>query len=204
MTTSQVPDYQAAGLDQQRVFRLVLEAMSRPGRLITVDAPEGSETTLNAATVAVARTLLDDSTPVWIDPGLADDTVLEFLRFYCGCPITTDPEEAAFAFAAGGVLVLDRFSVGDDEFPEASTTVVLQVERLTIGSDVVLAGPGIDGTVGIADPGLPTDFWTQWAVLAPLYPCGIDIILTAGDTLCGLPRTVRRVIGPPCPIDEGR
>lgn len=196
MTTSQVPDYHAAGLDQQRVFRLVLEAMSRPGRLVTADAPEGTETALNAAAVAVAQTLLDDSTPVWIDPDLVEDAVLEFLRFYCGCPVTADPGAAAFAFAADRLPDLDRFSVGDDEFPEASTTVVLQVERLADGTDVVLAGPGIDGTAGIADPGLPADFWTQWAALAPLYPCGIDVILTSGSTLCCLPRTVRRVIGP--------
>lgn len=195
MMTSQTPGHSATGLDQQQVFRLVLEGMSRPGRLVTLDASEEQSMALNAASVAVARTLLDETTPVWIDPDLADDAVLEFMRFYCGCPITTDPGAASFAFAAGGMPDLEQFSVGDDEFPEASTTLVLQVERLADGSDVVLSGPGIDGTAGIADPGLPADFWTQWAALIPLYPCGVDVILTAGSTLCCLPRTVRRVIG---------
>ncbi len=194
--TAHMLDHNAAGLDQQRVFRLVLEGMSRPGRLVRIDESEEPVTALNAATVAVARTLLDESTPVWIDPDLAEDAVLEFLRFYCGCPVITDPGTAAFAFAARGLPALDRFSVGDDEFPEASTTVVLQVDRLVVGSDVILAGPGVDGTAGIADPGLPANFWDQQAALTPLYPCGIDCILTAGDTLCCLPRTVRRVIGP--------
>lgn len=193
--TAHIPDYNAAGLDQQRVFRLVLEGISRPGRLVTLDASEEPALALKTGAVAVARTLLDESTPVWIGPDLADDTVVEFLRFYCGCPVTADPAAAAFAFAAGELPALDRFSVGDDEFPEASTTVVLQVDRLVVGSDVTLAGPGVDGTAGIADPGLPTNFWDQRAALTPLYPCGIDVILTAGDTLCCLPRTVHRVIG---------
>jgi len=195
--SSHMSDYNAASLDQQRVFRLVLDGMSRPGRLVALDASEEPALALNAGAVAVARTLLDESTPVWIDPGLADDAVVDFLRFYCGCPVTADPAAAAFAFAAAVLPALDRFSVGDDEFPEASTTVVLQVDRLAAGSDVILAGPGVDGTAGIADPWLPTDFWTQWAALTPLYPCGIDVILTTDDTLCCLPRTVRRVTGRP-------
>ncbi len=194
---AQSPDHNTAGLDHQRTFRLVLEGMSRPGRLVTLDAGERPVAALNAASAAVARTLLDDTTPLWIDPALADDSVIDFLRFHCGCPVTADPGAAAFALAGDGLPALERFSIGDDEFPEASTTIILQVERLAPGADVVLAGPGIDGTSGIADPGLAADFWPQWAALTPLYPCGIDIILTAGDTLCCLPRTVRRVLGRP-------
>jgi len=39
--------------------------------------------------------------------------------------------------------------------------------------------------------GLPDDFAAQWAANHTLYPCGVDLVLCAGERLCALPRSVR-------------
>ena len=185
-----------AALDRQRTFRLTLQAMARPGLIAELDtreadARESAPEPMNPAAAALALTLFDDDTPVWLDGAAATEPVREFLSFQCGCPIVEDPRQAAFALAAGGTPSLHDFAVGTDEFPESSTTVILQVERLADGSEVILSGPGIDGAASIAEPGLPAALWREWAELSALYPCGVDLILVHGRSLCCLPRTVR-------------
>ena len=180
-----------AVLDRQRTFRLTLQAMARPGLIAEVDAREAAPEPMAAASAALALTLFDDDTPVWLDAAAATEPVREFLSFQCGCPIIDDPQQAAFALAAGDTPSLHDFAVGTDEFPESSTTVILQVDRLAAGREVILSGPGIDGTASIADPGLPAALWREWAELSALYPCGVDLILVHGRSLCCLPRTVR-------------
>ena len=51
-------------------------------------------------------------------------------------------------------------------------------------------GPGIDGRTAVAVAGLSDDFWQDWAANHGLFPCGVDIVFTAGTELCALPRSV--------------
>ena len=105
----------------------------------------------------------------------------------------TAPSDGAFAIVAGSIPPLVSFNPGSDEFPENSTTIVAQVERLETGTAITLSGPGIDGVTAIGDPGLPKDFWLQRMELEPLYPCGVDVILTAQHRLACMPRSVQRI-----------
>ena len=36
----------------------------------------------------------------------------------------------------------------------------------------------------------PDGFWTEWTANHALFPCGVDILFTSGDQLCGLPRSI--------------
>ena len=50
---------------------------------------------------AVALTLCDHDTPLWLDPGLAtSEAVVAWLNFHCGAPLTTDAAEAQFALVS--------------------------------------------------------------------------------------------------------
>lgn len=177
--------------DAQAVFRAILDATSHPGRIIKV--PEQhlplDQGDLSKAATAVALTLLDLDTPVWLDAALT--SCRDFLRFHCGSPVANHPDQSRFAFAAAPIHLpaLAAFDLGTPQFPERSTTVVVEVPQLDNADDVTLRGPGIESSEHIRIVGLPTDFWSARASLASLFPLGIDLIFTCGAKLAALPRT---------------
>lgn len=70
-------------------------------------------------------------------------------------------------------------------------TLILQVNGLGDGPELVLAGPGLQAPARLAVNCLPDGFTTAWAANHALYPRGIDMILCAADELAALPRSVR-------------
>ncbi|MBP0595523.1 phosphonate C-P lyase system protein PhnH [Paraburkholderia sp. LEh10] len=195
--------------DTQAVFRTLLDTLSRPGKIGTIDdvLPASRNHALNharsdarnnlphvradLAAFAALLALCDYSTPVWL---AQPDAVLgSALRFHTGAPLVDEPQDAAFAYVhdASMLTPLSSFALGEPETPEQSVTLIIRVDSLTQGLPVVLDGPGIEHTHTIAPSGLPERFWRERAELAPLFPCGIDCYLVCGDTLIGLPRTTR-------------
>lgn len=175
--------------DTQRVFRAVLDALAQPGRVVRVPVILRPPAPLETAAAAVLLTLADFETPVWLqDPRAA---VYGYVRFHCGAPLVGRPREARFAvvtdpLAAPALAELDS---GDPEYPDRSTTLILQVRDLQCGSGVKLTGPGIRDAVHVAVGGLPSDFWRQWQRNHALFPCGVDVVFACGSTVMGLPRT---------------
>jgi alpha-D-ribose 1-methylphosphonate 5-triphosphate synthase subunit PhnH len=84
-------------------------------------------------------------------------------------------------------------SLGSIEYPDRSTTVILQVESLTQGQVYELRGPGIDGTVVLRAVIEPRDLFERLAINATLFPRGIDVVLVHDDDIVALPRTTRLV-----------
>lgn len=179
--------------ESQAVFRKVMDAVSRPGTIQDVsfapDAPEG----LDRAAGAVALTLFDFETPLWLDPALQGGKVESWLRFHAGCPLTTDPLAAAFALVTdiGAMPALGVFNQGDAKYPDRSTTLVIQLASLEGGPAVTLRGPGIKDEARLALPGLPAGFWDQVQTNGAQFQFGVDLIFAAGDRLTALPRTTR-------------
>src|SRR5215469_16069832 len=113
----------------QATFRAVLDAMARPGTVQPIAAVPSAPPPLAAGAAAIALTLCDHDTPVWLDGDLrANPEVADWLRFHCGCPVIDDPGRAAFAFARGAmVAAFEAFNLGTADYPDRSTTLVLQV-----------------------------------------------------------------------------
>ncbi len=181
-------------LNGQRVFRAIMDALSRPGRLLAIEPPPEPPAPLTAELAAVALTLCDHDTPVWLDPALLEaDAVCQWLAFHTGAPPITEPQEAAFALISDAALLpsLERFSQGTDEYPDRSTTIVVALPALEGGAPLTLRGPGIKGEATIAPVGLPTDFVAQRADNEARFPRGVDLLLVAPGGVIGLPRTTR-------------
>jgi len=183
-------------ISAQSTFRSVMDAMARPGSVQRIAAIAGTPRPMMPGTAAIALTLFDHDTPLWLDPAMSvtPDTA-KWLKFHTSAPIVPDPSVSAFALVADAAALpaLDRFSFGTPEYPDRSTTLILQVDSLTDGPPLALRGPGIDGSATLRATIEPSDLFKRLSINAALFPRGIDVVLVAGDVIAAIPRTTRLV-----------
>ncbi len=183
-------------LSAQCTFRSVMEAMARPGSVARIVAEVGTPAAMMRGTAAIALTLFDHDTPVWLDPAMSETSeVTKWLKFHTGAPVVADSSISHFALIgdAAALPALDRFAFGSNEYPDRSTTLILQVASLTQGHRLVLQGPGIDGSAMLQAAVQPADLFERLDINAALFPRGIDVVLVAGDAIVAIPRTTRLV-----------
>ena len=196
--------------DAQTCFRTLLEAMSQPGKTVSLSVMP-PVTYLNATMpaaclagmVCIALTLCDTETPVWLDACLDTPAMRQHLRFHCGCPIVPDPGQASLAFIgnARGMPRFDRFSSGDPEYPDRSATLIIAADLTAADPDRRLSGPGVSNAHNpqgllFGSASLPAWFWDDRAENEAGYPQGVDVFFvesrqTVSDSvrIAGLPRT---------------
>ena len=183
--------------DAQGVFRTVMDALARPGLVrrfvsrLTPPAP------LSPELAALALTLADADTPIWLDARLAGSAaVSEFLRFHTGAPIVGDPSGAAFGLIAdpGDCPAFSAFAQGTPDYPDASATLILAVDNLSEGGGLGFEGPGIRGRTHLDAAPLPPDWPERLRANHAAFPRGLDLVLTAPGRVAGLPRSARVIL----------
>ena len=144
----------------QATFRSVLHAMASPGQIVDAGEALAPPAPLGRAAAAALLTLADFETPLWIAPSFAGSGVEAYLKFHTGAALAASPENAAFALAdaAADAVEFIRFSQGTAEYPDRSTTLILQVRRLAPGAGLRLVGPGVRGASELEVAPLPADF----------------------------------------------
>lgn len=178
----------------QGAFRALMDALANPGLGQSLGTDMAPTDGLSPELAAVALSMCDPDTLVWLDPALAaTNAIVAWLRFKTGAPLTSDPARAAFALVSDVTQVpaLGQFALGNAEYPDTSTTIALALPALSGGPSLTLRGPGINGTRTISPAGLPADFVAQWSANRELFPRGIDLLLVADNAVIGLPRTTR-------------
>ena len=190
----------------QQTFRVLLGAMSEPGRLHALHdaatdglAPDDAEMRppLGIAMAAMLLTLLDADTPVHLAGALGNDDARAWLRFHTGA--------RDVPAAAGMTATLARdvdaalwsaLTLGSDESPQSGATLIVEVDAL---SDQPLAGAialklrgaGIASSRNLAVAGLPGAFW-QWRIaLQAELPRGVDLVFVCGTQVAAIPRSTR-------------
>lgn len=206
--TSLVPGFSLTGLcagfddpvhQSQSVFRSVLSAMSEPGTLHMLPESETPEGT-HSASYQICLALLDAETALWISPALKTQALVTALRFHCGCSVVETPNQADFALITADFDGdLSCFAQGNHEYPDRSTTLIVQVDSLGTTGNLLLQGPGIDGTRGVGITGLNARWLAMLTDNHRRFPCGVDLVFTADTALMGLPRTTR-VEAEPCTL----
>jgi alpha-D-ribose 1-methylphosphonate 5-triphosphate synthase subunit PhnH len=185
-------------LSAQSTFRSVMEAMARPGSVQRIEAAAaaGAPAPMMRATAAIALTLFDHDTPLWLDQPMSEASdVTKWLKFHTGAPVVQDSSICSFALIGDprSLVGLDHFAFGSNEYPDRSTTLILQIESLTEGAAVELRGPGIDGTAALQAMVEPADLFARLEINQTLFPRGIDVVLVADDMVVAIPRTTRLV-----------
>ncbi len=173
----------------QQGFRIALKAISEPG--LTHELGLVAELdSLAPATYALALTLFDSDTTVWLSPSLDTPAVRANLAFHCACPITGQAQEADFALMlASEVDAITLLNNGTDRDPELSCTALVQLDSLEGGQPTTWQGPGIETQRTVVLP-VETAFWQNRQAVTK-FPCGIDMYFIAGERIMALPRSTQ-------------
>jgi alpha-D-ribose 1-methylphosphonate 5-triphosphate synthase subunit PhnH len=183
-------------LAAQSTFRFLMEATARPGSVQRITASAGKPSPMMHGTAAIALTLFDHDTSIWLDHRMAGaPAIAKWLRFHTAAPIVAASAVCQFALIGDGIALpdLDRFCLGSSEYPDRSTTLILQVASLTEGASYLLQGPGIDGTTVLRATIAPLDLFERLAVNGALFPRGVDVVLVHDDAIVAIPRTTRLI-----------
>lgn len=171
---------------QQRVFRELVEAFSRPGETRDLMPWLDGATAQRAGLAA----LMDGETTL-ADPharfGAADWPLLQARR--------EPPETARYVVADGRRAPDFQPALGTLESPESGATLLIELTAVGSGPLALeLAGPGIDGRRELRLDGLHSDWLLRRADWSAGFPLGVDMLLTDATRIVALPRTVRVTI----------
>ena len=125
----------------------------------------------------------------WHGPAAADRALAAWLGFQTGARLS---EAADARFAVVGRFdgaCLKTFPLGTLSFPDRSATLLVEVASFGSGEALRLSGPGISGVTTIRVDGLGDGFVAARRANRALFPCGLDLVLTCGREILGLPRS---------------
>ena len=182
--------------DAQHHFRLLLDSMSRPGKINKLEVgeifpPEG----LNHAGALTGFALLNADVTCFAAGPTGDDTVLYFL-------VNTGSqragiEEADYIFLPEKYYStdLDKARIGTPKYPEDSATIVAAAEELSTepiegAMRLTLKGPGVNGEAEVFVVGVEERLFEFVKEQNSEYPLGLDLIITdrRSQVLC-IPRS---------------
>lgn len=190
-STPSTPGFSDPVPQAQQAFRNCLMALSRPGLPRPVTGTLPAIEPVYSAALEVVLALADYETNVWLDAQAAASTeVSDYIRFHTGARLSQQPDEADFAIVTDPMHMprLSDFKQGIPDYPDRSTTVIVQVSELnSVGW--VFAGPGIDRQVAFGAHPLPSDFAAQLSTNRQNFPCGVDLLFVTGEYIVGLPRS---------------
>jgi alpha-D-ribose 1-methylphosphonate 5-triphosphate synthase subunit PhnH len=193
--------------DAQEHYRLLLDAMARPGKInllprMQLSAPEAL--TEAAALIGFALLNADVSFHV-VDAGA--DVATRYLLVNTSAR-SVDEEEADFVFASGQApaTLIEKMKKGSLSYPEEGATLVANVAALAAEAQglgpaskqetpvgdlaITLKGPGVAGEKTFFVRGLNAQLLTALQQSNSEFPLGVDLILADGDgRLACIPRS---------------
>ena len=183
-------------IEGQAAFRAVMDAMARPGTIHDLGHRLAPPPSLMPGAAAAILAMCDFETTLWLSPSLRG-TVGGYLRFHTDAPLTEQPDQSAFALLdlAADDLTLADFAQGLPDYPDRSTTIIVQTPSLVTGAPLTVSGPGIATTSVLHIAGLPDDFANQWTANRAGFPLGVDLVFVSGRQLVALPRSSRLLAG---------
>lgn len=170
--------------DASFAFRALMNTMARPGTIETITGGT-PPAPLSIAAGTLLLTLTDPDTGVYLAGAADTKDVRDWIAFHTGAPLV-GPSHAMFALGAWvDLLPLEAYPVGTPEYPDRSTTLIVECDALQ-ASGTKLSGPGIRdmAELSLPDPDL-------LAKNNAKFPLGNDFYFTCGDRLAALPRSTR-------------
>jgi alpha-D-ribose 1-methylphosphonate 5-triphosphate synthase subunit PhnH len=189
MTPDAHPTALAGGLtdaprDGARAFRVILQALARPGTILPL-AGARPPAPLSPAAGTALLVLVDSTTPLHLAGPADTPEVRAWIAFHCGAKLVA-AEEADFALGTWEALQpVARFPIGLPDYPDRSATLIVEVPHLA-NHGPALTGPGIETVTWLNLP--DRDAFRQNRAH---FPLGFDTLFTCGRRVAGLPRSTR-------------
>lgn len=181
-------------MQRQKVFRVLLDALSHPGTLFSFQAEKQYPKELYNQTMAITHCVLDGEI-TYCALAVSDMTKqeIEIYTLSNEGPLAVADFVIASANVSGEVLneAIQKMKKGDLMNPHDSATLILEVKKLDHSGMVRMSGPGIRseqmlGIVGHHD-------WIDYRNEAVSeFPLGVDVFLIdEHGSVVGIPRTTR-------------
>ena len=181
--------------DGQIVFRRLLDAIARPGKVCSIREVVGKLNCPHASLLAVAVTLLDSRCGFYADQ---DEALTQALREATGaapCPL----DRADFLFVPKGSdmeaarrALLPYAKTGTLAEPHKSAAFLVSLPTLMVGRSVRLSGPGVGAQNCLDLPDGALGWLEARDALEVEYPRGIELFfLTPEGDVMAIPRKVR-------------
>jgi alpha-D-ribose 1-methylphosphonate 5-triphosphate synthase subunit PhnH len=167
---------------EQKTFRTLLNAMSRPGTVGRVEAhPAGGEA---AAALTILEALVDHEVSLAVVPPSPTSEAVLRLTGSRVAPVS----EADYVLCRESSLeeALHVVKVGPLEYPDRGATVICQVAEVGDGDPISLSGPGIEGSKLVKLRSFPASARDEFAERNAERPLGVDVIFVDehGQVLC--------------------
>ena len=172
---------------QQRNYRQLLNAMSRPGTQneILHGVPDEYKPTLGF--LPLLATLTDSQVSISDPEFLLKESDWKMLQ-----ASNTEVKKASFIVATGERAIDEDPKLGSLANPEDSATLIICVSKIGAGDLALqLTGPGVNGTANVQISGLSQSWLERRSDWCASFPLGVDILLCDKDSFIALPRTTR-------------
>ena len=195
MTLQTKHSYDAV-FDSQKTYRLMLEAMSNPTRIVDISQmlPKFSASTgIHAAFLAVAMTLLDNEVSfcAYKNPSLSDEIASLTLA------ATASVETADYLFVSNSNdihSVIWYAKCGTLSDPHKSATVIIENDSMP-DCELTFYGPGINGSATVQTTQTVKEAIIRRDAREYEYPEGVDLIFVSSvGEMFAIPRLVRYLV----------
>lgn len=168
---------------QQKIFRALMEVMSRPGKVENLTAITQSDSALRA----ILPALLDAEVSLCDHADLLDAADWPLLQ--CRQQLV---DQADYIVCDGKQPADYQPKIGTLSSPELSATLIIKVDDLQHGeANLSLSGPGINGVCQIRVSGLDQTWLQQREQWNDAFPLGVDILLVDDSHVMAWPRTTK-------------
>jgi alpha-D-ribose 1-methylphosphonate 5-triphosphate synthase subunit PhnH len=184
----------------QAVFRVLLDALARPGRVLALPAPDagpdpGIGPGVGPGIVPLALAVIGTPVAVLGDPGWHDRICRA-----TGATAAAAPDASLLAvYGTADPADIRRLRRGSALAPEDGAKVGLACRRLTEGGPgevtLELAGPGVPGARRLGVDGIGPAVFEALAEANAQFPAGIDVWLVDDrGRVAGLPRSTTEAV----------
>ena len=170
--------------DAQQHFRLLLDSMSRPGKINTfpltdILPPEG----LNRAAALTGFALLNPDVTYYIAADNSDDIATYLLVNTASQQADISVADYIFLEEGHDARGLDDARVGTPIYPEDSATLIASTFLVSEEShedsiSIILKGPGVNGEAEVFVSGISAELLDFVKEQNAEYPLGLDLIIT--------------------------